>query len=119
MSFLIAGPRRSALFIPDIDKWARWEQNINQWIAQVDYALLDATFYDAAEIGYRDLTEIPHPFVVESMARFDSLPDSLRQRFFFLHFNHTNPLLDRSSPAFRRVRAKGYRVAQTGMRLAL
>ncbi len=46
VGFFIEGPSKSALFIPDIDKWGRWDQDIITWIKKVDYAILDATFYD-------------------------------------------------------------------------
>ena len=73
VGYKIYGPNKKVLFIPDIDKWYLWEESIIDEIKQVDYALIDATFYDSKEVNYRDLSEIPHPFVVESMELFDSL----------------------------------------------
>ena len=67
VGYKIYGPNKTVLFIPDIDKWYLWEKSIVNEIKQVDYALIDATFYDSSEVNYRDLSEIPHPFVVESM----------------------------------------------------
>lgn len=61
VGYMISGPNRRALFIPDIDKWDRWETSIIAAIAKVDIAFLDATFFDAAEIQARDITQIPHP----------------------------------------------------------
>ena len=57
VGYKIIGKNKKALFIPDIDKWEKWRENIITEIAQVDYAFLDATFYDAAEINYRDISE--------------------------------------------------------------
>ena len=62
----------------------------------------------------RDLSEIPHPFVVESLARFASLPDEERNKIFFTHLNHTNPITDPRSEATARVRAAGMWVAREG-----
>ena len=114
VGFEIRGPGKTVLFIPDIDKWERWETDIAERIRHADLAFLDASFYDASEIGYRDMSEIPHPFVVESMARFDSLPEAERRKIHFIHLNHTNPLLDPSSDQSRAVLKKGYRVARFG-----
>ena len=119
VGFRIDGPERSAIYLPDIDKWERWAIAIDSLVATVDYALLDATFYDGNELPGRDMASIPHPFVVESMARLAVLPDSVRQRIYFTHFNHTNPLLAAESEASQAVEAAGFRIARTGLRLPL
>ena len=117
--FRITGPSRTAVFIPDIDKWDRWEVSLEKILSEVDLAFLDATFYNAAEIGYRDMSEIPHPFVVESMALLERLPESLRNKVYFIHMNHTNPLLDANSPESKTVEASGFRIARIGDRFKL
>jgi pyrroloquinoline quinone biosynthesis protein B len=119
VGFLILGPERTALFIPDIDKWELWIRDIVTELSRVDYALIDATFFDGDELPGRDLSEIPHPLVVETMALFDALPASEKDKVWFIHMNHTNPLLDPESPAFRQVIEQGYHVARTGDRLPL
>ena len=70
VGFKIEGPERSLIFIPDIDKWEKWERDILTEIKAVDYALLDGTFFQNGEIPGRDMSQIPHPFVEESMAKF-------------------------------------------------
>ena len=116
VGFLIEGDRR-IVFLPDIDKWERWERDLFSFDA--DLYLVDGTFIRSDELPGRDMREIPHPFVSESMERFARLPDSLRSRIVFIHFNHTNPLiLDRSS-ARDSVSSKGFRVAEEGMVLPL
>lgn len=117
--FLISGPSKTALFIPDIDKWKKWNRNINEFIAKVDYAFLDATFYDETEIPGRKMSEIPHPFVKESMQRFDTLSEALKKKIIFIHMNHTNPLLDRTSIQYQLVIKNGYHVAKNGDRYFL
>lgn len=119
VGFIIFGPSRSALFIPDINKWELWERSIVDEIRNVDYALLDATFFDGDELPGRDMSEIPHPFVVESMTLFDSLPDSEKNKIWFIHMNHSNPLLDPDSEAYQRVTEAGYNVAREGFRMPL
>jgi len=117
--YRITGPNRAALFIPDIDKWDRWEVSLQKILEEVDLAFLDATFYDAAEIGYRDMSEIPHPFVVESMSLLEKLPAALRNKVYFIHLNHTNPLLDPKSPESKAVERSGFRIARIGDRFKL
>ncbi len=119
VGYRIEGPERSAIFIPDIDKWHVWNEDIVALVRDVDYALLDATFFADGEIPGRAMSEIPHPFVVESMALFDSLTEEERSRVIFIHINHTNPILDRDSDEYREVIERGYRIAYEGMRLPL
>ncbi|WP_445383600.1 MBL fold metallo-hydrolase [Robiginitalea sp. IMCC43444] len=119
VGFEIRGPQKSLLFIPDIDKWDRWEVSIAEKLKSVDLAFVDATFYDAAELGYRDMAEIPHPFVVESRKLLDGLPAAERDKIHFIHFNHTNPLLDPQSSASRTIEAAGYHIAREGQKFAL
>ncbi|WKK67184.1 MBL fold metallo-hydrolase [Lutimonas zeaxanthinifaciens] len=112
VGFRITGPNKTALFIPDIDKWEKWNLNIVEEVKKVDYALLDATFYDAEEINNRDISEIPHPFVIESMNKFDSLGTEEKRKIIFIHMNHTNPLLDPDSEASKEVLKRGFRIAR-------
>lgn len=111
VGYRIQGPHKSALFIPDIDKWERWSTDIIAEIKKVDYAFLDATFYDNAELNYRNMAEIPHPFVVESMERFKDLTPQEKQKIFFIHLNHTNPLLNSKSKPMQELKKKGFQVA--------
>ena len=119
VGFLIEGPEKSALFIPDIDKWQKWNESITSWIGKVDYAFIDATFHNAGEINNRDMSEIPHPFVVESIQLFRDLPDAEKTKVNFIHFNHTNPLLDNTSEEFMQVQREGFGVARPGQRFGL
>lgn len=112
VGYLIEGPHKKALFIPDIDKWSKWEKSIVEEIKKVDYALIDATFYDSKEINNRPISEIPHPFVVESMKLFESLPKSEKDKIYFIHLNHTNPLLDPKSPQTKTVLKNGFHIAR-------
>ncbi|MHC4652562.1 MAG: MBL fold metallo-hydrolase [Planctomycetota bacterium] len=111
VGFRIDGPARSALYISDIDKWHRWDRRIEDLIAEVDVAWLDGTFYDDAEVPGRSMDEIPHPFITESMQRFEALPLSQRSKVRFIHLNHTNPALNADSAARKTIEAAGFRVA--------
>lgn len=111
VAFRISGPNKTLLFIPDIDKWHLWNVDIVKLISEVDYAFIDATFYDAEEINNRDISEIPHPFVIETMELFDKQPESIRQKIHFIHFNHTNPLLNKDSKPYSEVINKKYKIS--------
>lgn len=117
--YILEGPSKRALFVPDIDKWSNWDLSIDSLIQQVDVAYLDATFFDARELPGRNLREIPHPTVLETMDRARDWPISLRQKVYLIHFNHTNPLLQPSSQPEQLVTQFGFRIARVGDRLEL
>jgi|TARA_B110000908_G_C10217499_1_gene433532 pyrroloquinoline quinone biosynthesis protein B len=119
VGYRIEGPNKTAIFIPDINKWDVWEQDIAQLVRSVDYALLDATFYADGELGNRDMSQIPHPFVSQSMATFDHLSPEDKNKVWFIHLNHTNPLLNSQSSESKYVRSQGYNIAAEGDRLPL
>ena len=114
VGFEISGPHKKVLFIPDIDKWEKWSKDIAQEIKAVDLAFVDATFFSGAELPNRDMSEIPHPSVRESMDRLSVLSEEDRRKVHFIHFNHTNPLLKAGSPELEIVQEMGFQVAQNG-----
>jgi pyrroloquinoline quinone biosynthesis protein B len=111
----LQGPSRAVVWLPDIDKWERWDTPLIDLLAGVDAAWLDGTFYADGELS-RPMAEVPHPFVVETLALLASAPPEVRAKVRFVHLNHTNPALDPSSAAAARVRAAGMSVAQEGDR---
>ncbi len=111
VGYLIKNKTKQALFIPDIDKWSKWDRSIVDYIKEVDIALLDATFFKNGEIN-RDMNEVPHPFAEESMQLFEDLSDKDKRKVYFIHFNHTNPLLIDGSDAQKRVIKKGFNIAK-------
>ena len=119
VGYIIHGPNKKLLFIPDIDKWYLWEKSIIDEIKKVDYALIDATFYDEKEINYRDISEIPHPFVIESLELFKNLKLKEKKKIYFIHLNHTNPLLHSDSDEYKNLISKGFNVANEGLELKL
>lgn len=114
VAWKIEGPNRSLLFLPDIDKWERWERDVAEEVRGVDVALLDGTFASADEIPGRNLEQIPHPLVAETTA----LLAPLAGRVLFIHLNHTNALLW-DAEARRALEAQGFRVARDGQELPL
>lgn len=114
VGYTIIGPSKKVLFIPDIDKWEKWSSDIIAEVAKVDLAFLDGTFYDAQEINNRDISQIPHPFITESMAKFEGLSAAEKSKIHFIHFNHTNAVLDENSEATKAVLASGLQIARQG-----
>ena len=113
-AFLVRGPQRSLLYLPDIDKWELWERRIEDVIASVDVALLDGTFYAEGEIPGRSMAEIPHPLIRDTMRRCQALPADQRRKVVFTHLNHSNPAVDPDSAATAQIIAAGMAVARDG-----
>jgi pyrroloquinoline quinone biosynthesis protein B len=114
VGFRVRGPSRSLLYVPDIDKWERWDRRLEDEVAAVDTALLDGTFFEADEVPGRSLAEIPHPLVEETAARLRGA----RRRALLVHLNHTNRLLW-DEAARRGLAARGLDVAREGQELPL
>jgi pyrroloquinoline quinone biosynthesis protein B len=113
--FQIRGKNKGYLFIPDIDKWHKWDRDIAEILRQpeIDYAFIDATFYGEGELPNRPMSEIPHPFVSETMRLLSDESILLKKKIKFIHLNHTNPLLfDKRTR--NEVNKKGYGLAEQG-----
>ena len=122
VGYRIDGPNRSVVFIPDIDKWEKWDalgRRIEDVIAEVDVAYLDGSFFADGELPNRSMAEVPHPFIAESMQRLAPLPASERGKVRFIHLNHTNPALQSGSEAQRAIEQRGFHLAREGERQAL
>ena len=119
VGFVIESGKKKILFVPDIDKWEKWERDIAEQLKQVDAALLDGTFYKNGELPGRDMREVPHPFVEESLQKFSVLSSVDKSKIIFIHFNHTNPLLKKASAEKDKVRKEGFAVAEEGMVIEL
>ena len=111
VGYKIEGPKKSAIFIPDIDKWDQWNQDIVKEIEKVDFAFLDGTFYKNGELPNRDMSQIPHPFIEESIQTFSKMNQEEKSKIFFIHFNHTNPLLKSDAQELKELKQKGLNIA--------
>ncbi len=118
VAFRVEGPRRSVLWLPDIDSWGAWNRSLEEVVRGVDAAYLDGTFFADGELGGRDMREVPHPRITETMERLAALPRLDRRRVRFLHLNHTNPAL-RDGRERRKILRAGFRLAEEGERMAL
>ena len=118
VGYKIIGPNKSALFIPDINKWSLWDKDIVAEVKDVDYAFLDATFFKDGEVN-RSMDEIPHPFIVETINLFKNESIQLKNKIHFIHFNHTNISLQYKNPVIDSIRKLGYNFARFGDQLSL
>ena len=118
VGYKIEGTKKTALFIPDIDKWHKWKKSIVQEVKKVDYAFLDATFLNQYEVK-RAMSEVPHPFVEETVNVFQNETLATKNKVIFIHFNHTNPALIKDSKERKSIEKLGFRFADEGMKIGL
>jgi pyrroloquinoline quinone biosynthesis protein B len=90
VGYLIEGPTKKVLYIPDIDQWRKWSLDIRQMVERVDVALLDGTFAAVDEIPGRAIDDIPHPLMPATR----DLLRGVHAAVWFIHLNHTNRQLD-------------------------
>lgn len=109
--FKIITPTKKYLFIPDIDKWSKWNKDIITEVKSVDVAMVDATFYSNTELANRAITEVPHPLVTETTELFKNEAATVKRKLYFIHFNHTNPLLW-SAQAQQALQAQGFNLVK-------
>ncbi len=119
VGYRIVSQNRSLVYIPDIDKWSKWDQDIFKVVLHTDYALLDGTFYSSNEIPHRDMSEIPHPFIIETMDLLNDMNSKNRKKIYFIHFNHSNPAINHTSSVSNIIRSKRFNVAKEGLILTL
>ena len=117
VGFRIEGPSNSLVFIPDIDKWSKWQTDIVDIVENSDYSLLDGTFYDINELPGRDMSQIPHPFIVETMKLFKN--SDKKDSIYFIHLNHTNPALNKDSLEYKKIIGNGFNITERGNKLSL
>ena len=97
----------------------RYSRALFEVVKDSNYVLIDATFYKDGELPGRDMSKIPHPFVTESMSLLSKLPYRERGKVWFIHMNHTNPLLNVDSEESKFVKNKGFNIARRGDKFIL
>ena len=119
--FIVKG-KKSFFFVPDIDSWEGFENQLNDIFKQCDYLAVDATFYTKEEIGSirgRNFKEIPHPTVEETIDFIKSNNWNLKDKKVILtHFNHTN-LFFTNKKLKEQVEKAGIIISEDGMEITL
>ena len=118
VGYKISSSTKSLIYIPDIDKWSKWPTPLAEMVKSSDYVLIDGTFFADGEIP-RPMSEVPHPFITETMALLADLPKAERSKVRFIHLNHSNPIVQGNRKLLEELRKQGFRVGHTGERLQL
>lgn len=108
VALIVTGSDRSALYLPDIDRWDEWQHDIADIVRDVDAAFLDGCFWAAPTSR-----NVPHPPVVETLDRLQPLVDT-GKRVAFIHLNHSNPLCDPATDEYRQVIERGFQAGREG-----
>jgi pyrroloquinoline quinone biosynthesis protein B len=119
LGFLVRGPRRTVLYVPDTDSWRAWPRPLTEVLEGVDVALLDGTFYSLDELPGRAVSAIGHPLITESMDLLEPLVKAGELAVSFTHLNHSNPALQPEAAARHAIERRGFRVLAEGEEIPL
>jgi pyrroloquinoline quinone biosynthesis protein B len=121
MAFVIRGPNKTLLYVPDTDAWSAWTKPLPDVIRdeKIDVALLDGTFYSPDELPDRDVTKIKHPLITATMDLLAPLVKAGKVRVLFTHLNHSNPAFEADGAARKAIAARGFGVAAEGEEIGL
>ncbi len=130
VGYFVKAGQSSFLFLPDLDSWQEWNDRLASYsfdgwhfpkvVTMVDHAFLDATFYDDNELPGRDMSQIPHPRVTTTMGLVEqSGLEGAADKIRFIHINHTNPLRDKNSAAYKDMKARGFHLSERGDEICL
>ena len=119
VGFVLRGPRRSLLYVPDTDGWEAWETPLTEVLQGIDVAILDGSFYSLDELPGRDLATVKHPLIIHSMDLLQETVAAGKTTVYFSHMNHSNPVLEVDSAARRDIEARGFFVLAEGQELPL
>ena len=108
VGFEIKGNKKTVIYLPDIDSWDGWMDNLLNLIDLSDVLFLDGTFFSKDELKTRDISKTPHPVITDTMDRLSNLDLDLKSKIRFIHFNHTNDVLRDGSDAAKNVIDNGF-----------
>ena len=114
LGFMIRGPRKTMLYIPDIKNWDAWDRPVASEVERTDFALLDGTFFSPEELPGRDVSALGHPMIRESLRVLGGLSPEKKVGVFFTHLNHSNLALDPAGEARKELERAGFRLAAEG-----
>ena len=122
-AFMINGPEKSLLYLPDHDSWEETlhmvqQNSVIEWFDSlgIEIVFLDGTFWSKNELSRQ--TDVPHPPVVDSLERLGNL-NGKELEVFFIHLNHTNPLLIPNSDEVKQLLDSGCKIADEGQQFLL
>ena len=119
-AIIIKAEEKSILFMPDQDSWGdtldyHSKDNIRDFLKKfdIDEALIDGTFWSMEELPGRNISEIPHPTIQESLQLLGRKMED-DPRISFLHLNHSNPDNDIGSKQRKLVEENGWKISEIG-----
>ena len=113
VGYKICSDRNNIVYLPDIDSWEDPYIDIINIIKSNDVLIIDGTFYQLDELEKRDISSVPHPTIRESLDKFSVLDISDRNKIYFTHLNHTNPVIQDSNIKNDLI-LSGYHIANDG-----
>ena len=60
------------------------------------------------------MSEIPHPFIIETMELLYSLKSIHKNKVHFIHLNHSNPAIKEKNAASNIIKSKQFKIAREG-----
>ena len=90
-----------------------------QVVAELDVALLDASFWSLDELPGRTMEDLPHPLVPQTMDLLQGVVDRGEAQVVLTHLNNSNPALDEGGPQQAEIARRGFLLAREGMRFEL
>jgi len=112
LGFKIESSNNSAVYIPDIDNWEKWEHRLENIICKTGRLYIDGTFYSKNELPQKNISKIPHPFITDTINLLKKLPHREKHKVHFIHLNHTNPCLNPDSKERKIIKSNGFHVAE-------
>lgn len=103
--YMIHGEEKKLFYLSDITEFT---DEIEASIREADIALIDGTFWSEDEIGRYE--EVPHPPIVRSLDQFEDADTKI----YFIHMNHTNPVLRDDSDERQELNERGFSIAKQG-----
>lgn len=123
VGYVIDSSGGRVMYLPDIDRWEGFEERFSLLMQRVDVAFLDGTFFSPDELeetGNRSMKEVPHPSIEETLRLMEGgVLSRGSAQIYFIHFNHTNPLLDEDSPVRKILSARDVGMAREGQSFRL
>ena len=102
---------KKAVYIPDTDYL---DDDIKTRVRSSDKVIFDGTFYQQNELGRQK--SIPHPPILQVIEEFGK---QRKKKFYFTHFNHSNPVIDPLSEENRIVKDLNFIIANDGEEIEL
>lgn len=111
LGFEVKGPAKTLVYVSDADVLP---PTLVERADEADFALIDGTFFSRDELPHRDILQVRHPFVKDTI----EVLAKAKGEIWFTHLNHTNPLLHPDPSRRPRLPAR-FGVAHEGQVFAL